>query len=464
MKVRDRITRNFTMLTSLLLISVFILIYFFAQKYTHNEFYLRLSKRATIASQFLFEEDELNATIYNEIRLKHLQILPEEKETVLKVDVIGKRLIDKNTFDLDDSFYRRAIEKGFAQYHYHPNEVFYYALLRKYKGAHFLIVLSAKDIYGEAKLTNLRKTLAICFMIGILLTYLFGRYYASKVINPISEMIRKVNKITATNLHMRLEENDSKDEMGQLASTFNNMLDRLETSFDLQSNFISSASHEFKNPLTAILGEIEITLNRDRSGEEYKNSLIKVEKEAIRLDILVNGLLKLAQTEFDDKGLIIEAVRIDELVIGVQRDFDNIHPESKINFDFSELPSDPDDLVVQGNKSLLSVAFNNIIDNAAKFSMNKGVVIKISARGENVVVTIIDEGVGIPPDELKNIFEPFFRASNVRGVKGFGVGLPLTYRIIKLHSGQLHITSEVNTGTRVEVVLPHQNQHIIVRK
>ncbi|MCQ0110193.1 sensor histidine kinase [Zhouia amylolytica] len=464
MKVRDKITQNFTILTSLLLISVFILIYFFAQKYTHNEFYLRLSQRATIASQFLFEEDALNANIYNEIRLKHLQILPEEEEKVLAVDVINKVVLEENDLNLPSTFYEVAIERGFARYHYHPNEVFYYGLLRKYKGNHYLIVLSAKDIYGEAKLTNLRKTLAICFLIGILLTYLFGRYYASKVINPITEMIREVNKITATNLHMRLEDNDNKDEMGQLASTFNNMLDRLETSFDLQSNFISSASHEFKNPLTAILGEIEITLNRERSGEEYRNSLIKVEKEAIRLDILVNGLLKLAQTEFDDKGLVIEEVRIDELVIGVQRDFDNIHPESKIIFDFSELPSNPEDLVVQGNKSLLGVAFNNILDNAAKFSMNKDVSVKITARDHNVVVIITDQGVGIPPDELKNIFEPFFRASNVRGVKGFGVGLPLTYRIVKLHSGQLNITSEVDFGTRVEVVLPHRDEHIIVRK
>lgn len=462
MRVRDKIARSFTTLMALLLLTIFILIYFFAQKYTHNEFYVRLNQRATIAAQFFLEEDELNASIYNEIRLEHMHTLPEEQEAIIKVDSQKRILLEPIDYTLPGTFYEQCFNNGFARYN--NNRIFYYGILKSHHNEDYLVIIRAKDIYGRSKLDNLKNTLIFTYLLGVFLTYLLGRYYAKQAMSPIVKMTGRVNKITATNLHMRLETTEKKDELSQLAETFNNMLDRLETSFDLQSNFISNASHEFKNPLTAILGEIEITLNRERSAEEYKNSLIKIEKDAGRLDLLVSGLLKLAQTEFDDKGLVIEPIRIDELIIGVKKDFDRIHPENKIMFDFSELPGTPEDLVVQGNRSLLGVAFNNILDNAVKFSMNKDVTVKISVKDATVAVLITDKGVGIPPDELKNIFEPFFRASNVRGVMGFGVGLPLTYRIIKLHGGQLKITSEVEKGTQVNVLLPHENQHIIVRK
>lgn len=119
-------------------------------------------------------------------------------------------------------------------------------------------------------------------------------------------------------------------------------------------------------------------------------------------------------------------------------------------------------LIIQGNKSLLSIAFSNVLDNAGKFSGNQKVIIKIETTSKTVQITITDMGMGIPKDELKNIFEPFYRATNVRGVKGFGVGLPLTYRIVKLHSGQLQIDSDVEKGTVVKFSFPNQEQHITI--
>lgn len=294
------------------------------------------------------------------------------------------------------------------------------------------------------------------------MSYLLGRFYAKEIMMPISNITQRVNDISATNLHLRLDIKNKKDELGQLASTFNTMLDRLETSFEIQSNFISNASHELKNPLTAILGEIEISQNKERTADEYKTSLNKIEVEAARLDVLISSLLKLAQTEFDNKGLIIEPIRIDELLLSVKQNFNNIHPENNIVFDFSLLPENPDALIIQGNKSLLSIAFSNVLDNAGKFSGNQKVIIKIETTSKTVQITITDMGMGIPKDELKNIFEPFYRATNVRGVKGFGVGLPLTYRIVKLHSGQLQIDSDVEKGTVVKFSFPNQEQHITI--
>ena len=261
------------------------------------------------------------------------------------------------------------------------------------------------------------------------------------------------------NLHLRLETGHKKDELTELAMTLNNMLDRLETSFDIQRSFVNNASHELKNPLTAILGEVEIAFRHERSKSDYIQSLKTVEKEARRLELLVKSLLRLAETDHSKKGLTIESIRIDELLLDVKDDLDSVNSDNNITFDFATFPNDPDQLIIQGNKSLLKMVFTNIMDNACKFSNNNVVIIKIKADFINVKIEIIDYGVGVPQNELKNIIEPFFRASNARNFKGFGIGLPLAHKIIKIHGGQLVINSTEGAGTLVLVILPNTLPH-----
>lgn len=461
MKIRDKIAFSFTFITAMLLMTVFTIIYFFTDRYTQSEFYLRLSQRGTIAAQTHLENDSSNINIYNEIRREHLKTLPNEKEIIVVASAPYHTIhTDSSAKPLPDWFFKELKEKEHAQIKI--KDIYYYALLYHDETGDFIVLMVCEDLYGQLKMKNLRNTLWIIFIISLGMSYLLGRFYAKEIMMPISNITQRVNDISATNLHLRLDIKNKKDELGQLASTFNTMLDRLETSFEIQSNFISNASHELKNPLTAILGEIEISQNKERTADEYKTSLNKIEVEAARLDVLISSLLKLAQTEFDNKGLIIEPIRIDELLLSVKQNFNNIHPENNIVFDFSLLPENPDALIIQGNKSLLSIAFSNVLDNAGKFSGNQKVIIKIETTSKTVQITITDMGMGIPKDELKNIFEPFYRATNVRGVKGFGVGLPLTYRIVKLHSGQLQIDSDVEKGTVVKFSFPNQEQHITI--
>src|SRR5690606_11517696 len=209
------------------------------------------------------------------------------------------------------------------------------------------------------------------------------RYYAKQVLNPIARIIRRVNRIRVTNLHLRLDPGNGKDELSELAFTFNNMLDRLETSFEMQTNFINNASHELRNPLTAILGQTEVALSKDRQRDEYISSLQSIEREAARLDILVNSLLRLAQTDYRQKGLLLEPIRIDEMLLDVKTSIDKLNPENRVILDFTCLPDNPDALTVEGNYSLLNVALNNVVDNACKFSENRDVQVKIAANGAN---------------------------------------------------------------------------------
>lgn len=459
MQLRTKITSIFIGLTGLFLTGIFMLIYYVSEQHTESEFYLRLSQRATIAAQAYLEADKLNIDIYDDIRIKHLMTLPNEKEVIYPVDT--KENIPLVDFDksLPDDFYQKVFNKKYAELK--KDNYYYTGLLFHDESGDFIVVLSATDLYGFGKLDNLRNTLILAFFISIIFIFILGRYYAQQALSPISKIIKEVNSIRAENLSLRLGTSNSKDELGELTKTFNNMLDRLQISFDLQSNFINNASHELRNPLTAILGQTEIALNKKRSKEEYHSILENIDLEASRLDFLINGLLKLAQTDFDSKGFLIEPIRLDEMILSIKQTLDVAIPDNNIKLDFGELPEIEDAITLLGSESLLKVALGNIMENACKFSNNKEVLVKIVSDSDEILLTIKDLGVGIPQDELKNIYEPFFRASNVRDIKGFGFGLPLAYRIIKMHSGEIRFISQVDKGTLVKIKLLNKNAYNI---
>lgn len=456
MKIRNRITLIFTLLTGSLLIVAFLFIYYFSIRYTNNEFYERLRERTNIVAQSRLEKDELSSRIYEEIRKQHFQILPDEQEAVIKVDVSGRRIIDKNSppgfpeHFLNDIFERHHAELKIG-------EVYHAGILYGDNEGEFIVVASAKDLYGASKIKNLASILIIALLSGLTAIFFIGRFYAGKVLKPIARIIGRANEISATNLHLRLEHEDNRDELFELSLTFNKMLDRLEASFEVQTGFVNNASHELRNPLTGILAATEVVLQRERSAEEYKDSLLVIEKEAQRLDLLLSSLLKLAHTHDNDKGLFVDTLRVDELLLSLKRNIDTLNPGENVAFDFTGLPPESESLIVMGNQGLLTIAFTNIIDNACKFSMGKGVIVSLSSADRSILVSVKDYGLGIPGNELERITEPFFRASNARGFKGFGIGLALAQRIITLHGGAMKMFSQESSGTEVHICLPVSN-------
>lgn len=455
MKIRSKITLIFVLLTAMLLLSVFLFIYFSVENYTQNEFYLRLKQRASIAAQTYLEEDELSTSIYEEIRKKHLQTLPNEKERILKVNSSEKALILSPESPLQPEFFDKVLNNGYAEVKIESN--YYTAILYKDNQGNFIVVLSAEDLYGSAKMKNLSRTLLTAFVLSLIILFVIGQYYAKEVLKPISVITGQVNKIRAKNLHLRLATEHKKDELGELSRTFNTMLDRLETSFEMKSSFVHNASHELKNPLTAIIGQTEVALGNARKEQEYITTLQTIEKEALRLDELINALLDLAHTEHDSKGLIIEKIRADELLMEIKMSFDAFTSD-KINCNFQFLPQNPDELVFNGNHGLMKVALLNILDNALKYSTNRTIDLSIQEKENRILFSIKDQGIGIPKDDLKNVFEPFYRGSNARTYKGFGFGLALSHKIVRLHGGELKIHSEIGKGTHVLVQLPNTGE------
>ena len=235
------------------------------------------------------------------------------------------------------------------------------------------------------------------------------------------------------------------------------MLDRLETSFEIQTNFINNASHELKTPITTIIAEAEIMLLKDRETEEYKQSLGNIYNQATRLGNLTQSLLKLTQTGYDGKKQVQDLARIDEILLGVKSDIDKMYPDNRVTVKLNFAPSDSNLLLIPCNKPLLELAINNIITNGVKYSDNNDVFVILTADHESIKITINDIGIGIPPEDIPHLYEPFFRGKIAGKYVGYGLGLPLAMKIIRMHEGELQVQSEENKGTIVTIVFKKTN-------
>jgi signal transduction histidine kinase len=291
----------------------------------------------------------------------------------------------------------------------------------------------------------------------VILAFFLGRYFAKRILNPVSRITKEVKRISASNLHNRLENSNVDDEIADLTNTFNDMLDRLETSFEIQSNFINNASHELKTPITTIIAEAEIMLLKEREKEEYINSLGNIYSQANRLGVLTESLLKLTQTGYDGQKQLLDIVRIDELLMEVKSDLNKMYPDNRVTLKLNKMPSDESFLLLACNKSLLELSLNNIITNGVKYSDNEEVFVTLQVEKESIKISISDIGIGIPPEDIPHLYEPFFRGKEASKYNGYGLGLPLAMKIIRMHNGELQIQSEKNKGTIVNIVFKKSN-------
>jgi signal transduction histidine kinase len=195
-------------------------------------------------------------------------------------------------------------------------------------------------------------------------------------------------------------------------------------------------------------------MKSDADGQDRYLALAKIKDESDRLEHILTSLLGLAQTGFNGKNHPWELVRIDELLWDIKRTVNQVHPESKIEIDFSNLPAEEDQITIKANINLLKLAIANIVSNACKYSNNKPVLVTLESKANALSIAVKDHGIGIPAGDVQHIFEPFYRASNTSEFKGYGIGLPLSLNIIRLHRGSIAISSIENIATEIKVLLP----------
>jgi signal transduction histidine kinase len=320
-------------------------------------------------------------------------------------------------------------------------------LYTKFPFTRAVVLMGAQDKVGEVNLINLLQLLIASFLIATIIVTLTGWIFAKRALRPISKVMNAVEGILPQNLHTRLDVPNQKDEIGRLITTFNNLLDRIETAFQMQKIFVANVSHELKNPLTKIRSQLEVSTLKDRSPEEYKITIHSVLEDIQELAQLSNTLLELAKVSEDHGDLLTETVRLDELLLDSRQMLIESNPKYSIDVDFDDLPEDDTWLEIAGNSTLLKTAFLNLMDNACKFSDDQSVKVVLRCSDSDIQLTFSDQGKGIPELDQNLVFQPFYRSENTANIRGYGIGLSLVNRIVKLHNGQISIKSNQPKGT-----------------
>jgi signal transduction histidine kinase len=446
-------------ITILLIISISLIlfflgssVYYFLSNYSYADFYKRLEVSVSVAEKRHFESNQKYAQVLKNIKEEHLELLSDEKEYILYCPnaTAIKKLAKTNSLPI--KLLNLVYTQQFANFQ--KDDIFYYGKKRETPKGFYFVIVSAKNYYNSHHLILLKKVLFVGGFISILLIIYLTYLFSKRFFDPIDKIITKVNSISTDNIHLRLDDIKNTDEIKRLTTTFNNLLNRIEIAFETNKNFISNASHEFGTPLTAIIGEADVTLLKDRTPEEYKEALQKILKQSERLNKISQSLLFLAQIGYKENKFNYTILRTDELILQANEIMNQLIPENNIKIDFELLPENPKKLKVMGNKDLLMLAITNIMTNACKYSSNKPVIVSLASTNNEIVMIFKDQGIGIPESELPYIYDPFFRASNTAAYDGYGIGLPLTQNIIKIHKGELIINSVLHKGVTVQVKLP----------
>ena len=442
-------------LVVIFLFSLFI--YYSVSTYSENYLFKLLEARANkVARERIDGESFIKSTLMDN---ESSEKLPHEKDFFILINDKLEIKSEAKKTGIKESFFTDAIQNGSAKFV--SKQYLYKGIRYKSKSGDFIVITAAENYFEINQAENLIKTLLFAMGIASLLLLYIAIYFSKNIFKPISAITEKVKEISSENLHLRLNENNTNDELNQLTMTFNDMLDRIETSFETQNNFISNASHELRTPLTAIIGETDVVLSKPRQAEDYVESLKIILHEAEKLDNKTKALLFLAQTGFNGKVQKFDKVRIDQLLWDVKENLENMNAKNKIHLDMELLPENPMKLKVNGNVQLLHLAFSNIISNGSKYSDFKTVTVSIGASDDFVYVVIKDLGIGIPEDEVQYIYDPFFRASNTKNYEGYGIGLPLTRNIIRMHNGKIFVNSIQDQGTTVQITIPTWKPEVV---
>jgi len=317
-----------------------------------------------------------------------------------------------------------------------------------------VIVVAAFDKEGEDGLQRLRFVLWSSFLAGMLIAAVGGYWFSKSLLKPVKKIADEVHEISAQNLTRRIQAGEGTDEWSYLSGTLNELLNRLQESFEIQGRFIANASHELSTPLSSISSQLEVSLQRDRDANEYRRVMQSVYQDVLQLNKLTQTLLEFAKASGTASGLDISLVRMDEILLQLKSEIIKLNKQYTVMLDFFNLPEEEEGLLVLGNEALLLTAIKNIVINACKYSTNKLAKIKLSVAQQKIVIEIADDGRGIAEADLENIFQPFYRAQNDFSVKGSGLGLSLAYRIIKLHKGSIETISAINKGSVFTIYLP----------
>ena len=455
MSIRLRITSLFTLLVLVILGLVCSTVYYISYTNRIRNIKTRLTNSAITTANLLSQTEVFNPQIIQRINAattltlknKTIQVYDHNNHMIYSYSDHAGDTVPVANQTLDNvrekqNIYFTIGEKEAVGHHYSKNRF------------SSVVVAAAYDEEGKHNLNQLKVILLLSFLGGIVIAFAGGFIFSKGLLTPVRKIADEVNEISAQNFTRRIHTGPVRDEWYYLSDTLNQLLNRLQESFELQRRFIANASHELSTPLTSISSQLEVSLQRHRDAAEYRNVMQSILQDVRYMSKLTQTLLEFAKASGSAGGLEINLIRVDEIILQLPAAMAKLNKEYTVSLLFDELPAEEDSLLVFGNEELLFTAIKNIVSNACKYSENHRATVTLTVKPEVITIAIEDKGIGIPHQDIDNIFQPFFRVDENRSTGGFGLGLSLAHRIIKLHKGDIKVSSVINQGSLFTITLP----------
>ncbi len=322
------------------------------------------------------------------------------------------------------------------------------------KGESSLVTIAASLVAVEETEHRLLLTLLLAVPIAILTALLGGTILARRAIEPVAQMAATAQQITAQNLNERIRLPQADVELARLAEAFNQMITRLENSFNQMRQFTADASHELRTPLTILKGETQLALSNHLQPDEYKHVMQSRMEELERMARIVDDLLILSRADSQAAELDFQLVDLSDLVIET---CEQLRPYAEAG-ELKLLLENIEPIEVKGDHLRLQQMLRNVLENAIKYTSKGGTIqVQLRTKGpDSCQLIVADTGIGIPAADLPCIFDRFYRVDKARSREcgGSGLGLSIVKWVVETHAGTISIKSEPGKGTIVTVLLP----------
>ena len=442
MKIGSKIAFFYTLISVLTTVIIIAVFYIFSTQYINRLYASYLREKAYLTAQKHWEKDEVDEQSYQIIQRKYDELLPEAHEILLNMDSLSEVRDTLNKYLTQQQQALLIAGEDSIPFSFKYKDQLGAALYYPDNEGNFIVLVMSRNAYGTEIQEHLLLLSIFLVLFSSVLIYFIGKLYSGRILVPLQHILKELKKIRANSLNRRLKKTGNNDELEEIIVTLNSMLDRLDSAFKAEKSFVSHASHELNNPITAIQGECEISLLKERSTGEYVEALQRISSESKRLSNLIRHLLFLSRQDEELLKNNMEEIPLQDMLTDLTTGNDRIR---------LHIQESGTQATVQANPYLLKIALKNIIDNACKYS-EKEVDITLSRTNQQTVVEIEDRGIGIPQEEIEHIFQSFYRGSNTHDYAGQGIGLSLTMKIISAYNGKLEISSEIEKGTKVRVI------------
>lgn len=455
MKIKTRLTLQNTVVIATVFLLCMVMIYFISEQTRSRTFFHNLKSEA-ITKAHLFLKNQVDAQTMQSIYLNNKKFINEVEVAVYNTDfqmlyhdAIQNDIVKEDRKMIDYILNKKEIEFYIGRYQA-------IGMVYSFSGKDYIITAAAYDGYGYDNIEKLQENLIYLFIIGLTLLFAACYFLAYTSLKPIRDITREAENITALYIDKRLPVKNEKDELGELCMTFNDLLERLEVSFQSQKMFVSNVSHELRTPLAALIAELDLSLQKERTEQEYQKAIQNALQDAKRMTKLIDGLLNLAKAGYQKEQIKMQEIRLDELLLDTRELILKAHPEYHIKLIFEQEEADDDrQIIVKGNLYLLNIAFSNLIENNCKYSADHSSFVQISYWKEWTIIRLSDDGIGLSETDEQNLFTLFYRGEQDKTIEGHGIGMALSQKIIHLHQGHITVHSEQNKGTTFVVELPH---------